>query len=69
MKKEKLRNQLTDERVPGPINGVIEEIIDQDLDEKAGAGLTSAIQLTLDDRCYIRYITISYDCTNNPYLC
>ncbi|KNY28951.1 salivaricin M family lantibiotic [Pseudobacteroides cellulosolvens] len=68
MSKEKMRNQLTEEKVTGPISGVVEEIKGQDLDEKAGAGLTSAIQMTLAGKCG-RMLTVSYECSSPHVSC
>jgi len=65
MSKEQ-RNQLKDEK--GPINGVAEEIKSQDLDEKSGAGIVTAVQLTLAGKCG-RMPTISYECTSNNVSC
>jgi len=65
MSKE-LRNQLKDEK--GPINGVAEEIKGQDIDEKSGAGIITAVQLTIAGKCG-RMPTISYECTSNNVSC
>ncbi len=65
MSKE-LRNQFKEEK--SPINGVAEEIKGQDLDEKSGAGIVTAVQLTLAGKCG-RMPTISYECTSNNVSC
>ncbi|RDU24639.1 salivaricin M family lantibiotic [Anaerosacchariphilus polymeriproducens] len=69
MSKETLRNPLNqNEEGKSPINGVVEEIKDQDLDEKAGAGISTAIQLTLAGKCG-KMPTVSYECTTNHVSC
>ncbi len=59
-------NHLNDEK--GPINGVVEEINEQDLDEKSGAGVVTAIQYTLTGRCG-RVPTLSYECSSPNVSC
>ncbi|RDU24642.1 salivaricin M family lantibiotic [Anaerosacchariphilus polymeriproducens] len=70
MSKETLRNPLDQkEEVTSPINGVVEEIKDQDLDEKAGAGLIStALRLTIAGKCGA-VPTYSYECTHPHRSC
>ncbi|RDU24640.1 salivaricin M family lantibiotic [Anaerosacchariphilus polymeriproducens] len=69
MSKETLRNPLDQkEEAKSAINGVVEEIKGQDLDEKAGAGISTAIQLTIAGKCG-KMPTISYECTSNNVSC
>ncbi|KNY28952.1 hypothetical protein Bccel_4226 [Pseudobacteroides cellulosolvens ATCC 35603 = DSM 2933] len=63
-----MRNPLAEEKVTGPINGVVEEIKGQDLDEKAGAGISTAIRMTVAGRCG-RMVTVSYECTSPHVSC
>jgi hypothetical protein len=51
-----------------PINTLQFEIEAQDLDGKSGAGMFTAIQLTLAKKCG-GYFTASYECTSNNISC
>ncbi|RDU24246.1 lantibiotic salivaricin M precursor [Anaerosacchariphilus polymeriproducens] len=44
------------------------EIAEQDLAGKSGAGVYTAIQLTLAGKCG-NYFTVSYECTTNNISC
>jgi hypothetical protein len=59
---------MSKEKDVKPIENVVEEIKEQDLDEKAGAGISTAIQLTLAGKCG-GFPTISYECTSNNVSC
>ncbi|EFI66096.1 lantibiotic salivaricin M precursor [Lysinibacillus sp. HST-98] len=50
------------------INSLQYEIQAQDLDGKSGAGILTAIQLTLAKKCG-GYFTASYECTSNNIPC
>ncbi len=67
MSKENMRDQL-EEKQASPIAGVAEEISEQDLDDKSGAGWSTAVQLTLSGKCG-RLFTASYECTTNNVSC
>ncbi|MGG0337194.1 salivaricin M family lantibiotic [Priestia aryabhattai] len=50
------------------INSLQYEIKAQDLDGKSGAGMYTAIQLTIAKKCG-SYFTGSYECTSNNVSC
>ncbi len=67
MSKNNMRNPL-EERKNKLITSIVEEIKEQDLDEKSGAGIKTAIQLTLAGKCG-KWFTGSYECTSNNVSC
>ncbi|MBR6404367.1 MAG: plantaricin C family lantibiotic [Eubacterium sp.] len=51
------------------VNNAVEEIKEQDLEgQEAGAGVGTAIQLTLASKCG-GWFTFSYECTSNNVSC
>jgi hypothetical protein len=62
------QNSRNEDQVKAFITGVAEEIKNHDLDEKAGAGVFTAIQLTLAGKCG-GTVTVSYECTSNNESC
>ncbi|BCN29887.1 salivaricin M family lantibiotic [Anaeromicropila herbilytica] len=59
---------MSKEKDVKPIDSVVEEIKGQDLDEKAGAGISTAIQMTLAGRCGA-VPTLSYECSSDHKRC
>lgn len=68
MSKEVSRKRMTEEDFKKFITGVAEEIKTQDLDEKSGAGLSTAIMMTAAGKCG-KVFTLSYECTDPHVSC
>lgn len=64
MSKKEMRNPM--ERQDNM--SVAYEIADQDLAGKSGAGIGTAVQLTLAGKCG-NFFTVSYECTSNHVSC
>lgn len=67
-----LRNPIArmklNSEVKTPINKIAYEINEQDLVGKSGAGVLTAVQLTLAKKCG-GYFTASFECTTNNVSC
>jgi hypothetical protein len=68
MSKKNSRKKMSEEDFKNFITGVAEEIKNHDLDEKSGAGTTTAIEMTMAGKCG-NFFTISYECSDPHVSC